>query len=185
MSDSRLFRYLHELVRLERYPLLRRWHHLGRDKALLAFDRDAVARAVAIGFFFGILTPVAQILFTLIVAIAVRANVLVAAGSTLITNPIILPFVYYLAYRIGLFLTGRGWEAEGGAQEALRDVTESEEAAARALEVASWFETLTAWATSVGLPLLVGVVTLAVAAALTGYVVVQVAWGWIARFRER
>src|SRR5690606_26644078 len=61
MSSSRFIRYLQEVTRLGRYPSLKRWHHLDRDRALFAFDRRAVARGVAIGCFFGILTPVAQI----------------------------------------------------------------------------------------------------------------------------
>ena len=105
---------------------------------------------MAVGFFFGILTPVAQIIFALVAAIAVRANLLVAAASTMITNPFILPFVYYYAYRIGAVLTGRGGERAV-------DVELSEEAAGRALDVASWLPTLAEWASSVGLPLVIGV----------------------------
>lgn len=186
MSGSRFLSYLQEVTRLDRYASLKRWHHLGRDRALFAFDRHAVARGVAIGFFFGILTPVAQIVFSLVAAIAVRANLLVAAGSTLITNPFIMPFVYYLAYRIGLFLLGGGAGATAEEQtEALQDMVDSEEAAELAFEVTHWFQTLTDWAASVGLPFLVGVVTLAAGTALTGYVIVYAGWGLIARWRGR
>ena len=186
MSGGRLLRYLDEVTRLDRYPALRRWHHRGRDKALIAFNRDSVARAVAIGFFFGILTPVAQIVFSLVAAIALRANLLVAAGSTLITNPFIMPFVYYLAYRIGLFLLGGGADPSPQEQtEALQDLMDSEEAAELAFEVTHWYETLTQWVESVGLPFLIGVVTLATCAALTGYLVVYAGWGLIARRRGK
>ena len=186
MSGGRLLRYLDEVTRLDRYPALRRWHHRGRDKALIAFNRDSVARAVAIGFFFGILTPVAQIVFSLVAAIALRANLLVAAGSTLITNPFLRPFVYSLAYRIGLFRLGGGAEPTPQEQtEALQDLMDSEEAAELAFEVTHWYETLTQWLESVGLPFLIGVVTLATCAALTGYLVVYAGWGLIARRRGK
>ncbi len=182
---NRVLQYLLDLARIERYSVLRRWHHLGRERAFLSFDRDSVARAVAIGFFFGILTPVAQILFSLVVAVAVRANLVVAAGSTLITNPFVMPFVYYFAYRIGLFLLeGGGTPSAADQAEVLADAAESEEAASMALEVTGWFDTLIDWATSVGPPFLVGVVTLAAGTSLVGYAAVHAVWELVERLRR-
>jgi uncharacterized protein (DUF2062 family) len=180
-----LLDHLHDLVRIERYGFLKPWHHRAKDRALFAFTRTSVARGVAIGFFFGILTPVAQIVFSVLAAIAFRANVLVAGASTLITNPFVMPFVYYAAYRTGLVITGRGADRITRAEEAaaLNDVAESEEAASQALDVGDWFPTLLDWAVSVGPPLIIGVVTLAVALAAAGYAIVYVAWGLLARWR--
>ena len=160
-------------MRLDRYPLLKRFHPRISDRALWSFNRGAVARAVAVGFFFGILTPVAQIIFALVAAIAVRANLLVAAASTMITNPFILPFVYYYAYRIGAVLTGRGGERAV-------DVELSEEAAERALDVASWLPTLAEWASSVGLPLVIGVAVMSASVSLVGYLTVHSVWRIVA-----
>ncbi len=61
-------------------PLLNRpwlWH----------FNRKSVAAGVGIGVFFGFLIPVLQIAFSAIVAIVLRANLPVAAISTLVSNP--------------------------------------------------------------------------------------------------
>lgn len=182
---KRLKQYVERLVHSDN-RLLRPFQRQLRSPLLWRFNQRSVARGIAIGFFFAILTPVAQTVFAVAAAIALRANVVVAAGSTLITNPFIMPFVYYLAYRIGLFLLGGGAEPSPQEQtEALQDLVDSEEAAELAFEVTHWYETLTQWAASVGLPFLVGVVTLAAGAALTGYLAVHVGWGLVARWRGK
>ena len=177
MTRRRLIEYLHDLARIERYPILKPFHRHAGEHALWAFTRDSVARGVAIGFFFGILTPVAQIVFALVAAIAIRANLVIAAGSTLITNPFTLPFVYYFAYHIGASLTGRSVSVAA-------DAAVSEQAAERALEVTSWAPTLLGWFSSVGFPLLTGVLCLALATALTGFLLVHTAWAFWAWLRR-
>ena len=157
--------------------MLARFHGRTHHSALLTFGRDAVARGVAVGFFFGILTPVAQIVFAIVGAIVLRANIMVAAASTLITNPFILPFVYYFAYRIGHFLTG---------QDAPRaaEIVASEDAAAHALDVPGWIPTLMDWVSAIGFPLVTGVLTLAVITALTGYLLVHLVWACVDLLRR-
>lgn len=178
MRNSRLHKQLHELARVERYRLLRPVRHHFKRPSLWTLTRHTVSRGVAVGFFFAILTPVAQFVFALIASLALRAHPLVAVASTLITNPFTLPFIYYYAYRIGATLTGR---AVSGA-----DVRVSEEAATRALEVTGWVPTLMNWFQSVGWPLIVGVLSLALTLALAGYLVVQATWIFIrSRVAER
>ncbi len=152
----------------------RRWL---RHRSLWSLEQDPVARGVAIGLFFGILTPVAQILFAAIAAVLLRANLPVAAASTLVTNPLTFPFVYYLAYRVGSFLSG---EEVSGA-----DVALSQEAASHAAEVSGWASALGNWVASIGVPLALGVVTLATAASLLGYLLVHAIWQWRDARRRR
>jgi uncharacterized protein len=181
MTRRRLIEYLHDLARIERYRILKPLHRHAGEHALFAFDRDRVARGVAVGFFFGILTPVAQIVFAIVAAITLRANLVVAVTSTLITNPFSLPFVYYFAYRIGSALTGR-------TAALAADAAVSEKAAERALDVGDWVPTLLAWVSSVGIPLMIGVLSLAMTAALLGYLLVHAGWAlWavIDRHRKR
>ena len=173
----RLTAFLHgSLAWVENHRLFRPWRHHFAKRSLWRFGRKEVARGVAVGLFFGVMTPVAQILFATIAAIVARANLLVAAGSTLITNPFTFPFVYYGAFRIGMFLTGPS-------RELAEDVAVSEEAANRALDVENWFTTLSDWMAAVGYPLLVGVFTLAFTLSLSGYVLTHVAWAIAARLR--
>jgi uncharacterized protein (DUF2062 family) len=152
----------------------RRWL---RHRSLWSLEQHPVARGVAIGLFFGILLPVAQILFAAVAAVLLRANLAVAAASTLVTNPLTFPFVYYLAYRVGSFLSGgRG---SGG------DVALSQEAAGHATDVGGWVAALGNWASSIGVPLAIGVVTLATAASLLGYLLVHAIWQWRDARRRR
>ncbi len=163
------------LLRMRALRPFRRWL---RHRALWTAQRDGVARGVAIGLFFGILIPVAQIFFAAIAAVVLRANLATAALATLITNPLTFPVVYYAAYRIGsILLPGNG--------AALRDVEMSEEAAEQALEVTGWIPTLLDWATSVGPALAAGLLVLAIGAAGTGYLLVHVAWGLVRLRRGR
>ncbi|MGL4189515.1 MAG: DUF2062 domain-containing protein, partial [Sphaerotilus sulfidivorans] len=67
-------------------------------------SRRAVALGAAIGVFFGFLIPIAQIPVSAAVAVALRANVPSAMASTLVTNPITFPPVYYAAWQVGGWL---------------------------------------------------------------------------------
>lgn len=161
----------------------RRWLH---HHALWERDRDAIARGAAIGVFFGLLVPVAQILFAAVSAILLRANLPVAAAATLVTNPLTFPLVYWLAYQVGIAIVGVPAAVTGtplAADEGSEDIGLSEEAASHALEVVSWFDTLFGWATSIGAPLAIGLGTLAVAGAVLTWMLVQGGWRLAQRLR--
>ena len=64
-------------------------------------DAQSVGRGVALGLFFGFLIPVAQIIFAVVAALFLRANPLVAALATLVTNRVTFRVIYLLAHRIG------------------------------------------------------------------------------------
>ena len=61
---------------------------------------------MAVGIFFGLLVPIAQIPLSVGAAIVMRANVPAAVSSTLVSNPLTFAPIYYLAYRTGLLVTG-------------------------------------------------------------------------------
>ena len=87
MRSIGLSGYLRRSLRwIENHRWFRPWRHHFARGALWSFDRSSVARAVAIGLFFGVMTPVAQIVFATFAAIAFRANLLISAGSTLVSN---------------------------------------------------------------------------------------------------
>ena len=142
-------------------------HRLDDDR-LWHLDRGSVARAVAIGLFFGLLIPVAQFLFAIGTAIALRGNVAVAAAATLVTNPFTFPPIYWAAYQIGRVLLGRpDSEASALAAEAETEAL---------LSRAGWLDTLWAFVQGTGAPLLVGLATLAVSAAALGFCLVWLLW---------
>jgi uncharacterized protein (DUF2062 family) len=172
MHPVRFKRLLLNVTRLRRGQLLRPLRHRLRNEGLWSFEHHSVAKGAAIGVFFAILFPVAHVLFAIVAAIALRANVVVAMLTTFISNPITMPILYYSAYRIGALVIRR--EAHDPPVEALES---AKEAAQAALEVRHWFPALLDWMSSVGAPTAVGIVTLACVAAVTVYALVFAIWG--------
>ena len=68
------------------------------------WSRRTVAMGAAIGVFFGLLIPVAQIPASAVFAALLRANLPAAALGTLITNPLTTAPLYYVMYRLGRWI---------------------------------------------------------------------------------
>lgn len=77
---------------------------LGHPK-LWHWSRRGVAMGVALGVFFGLLIPIAQIPISVGAAVILRANIPAAAASTLVTNPITFGPIYFAAYKLGTIVT--------------------------------------------------------------------------------
>lgn len=133
-------------------------------------SRRGIALGAAIGVFFGLLIPLAQIPVSAAVAVAMRANLPAAVASTLVTNPLTFAPVYYAAYRVGSAVLGEPDavlppppagqpEADGGAAPA-----------------GSWLERTRDRLFGMGKPLLLGLFLFAVGFGGLVYVVVHLAW---------
>lgn len=144
---------------------------------LWQFNRRAVAGGATIGLFFGILFPVLQIFLAAFAAIVWRVNLPVAAFTTLVTNPLTFPPIYYLAYRLGTVLTGAVSPAAAVDGDIVAVV-------ATAADV-GWLARLIDWIQAVGLPLALGLFVLASVTALLGYVTVNLVWKLRIRFNWR
>jgi uncharacterized protein (DUF2062 family) len=142
-------------------------HHLEDDRPW-HMGRDSVARAVAIGLFFGILLPFGQFLFAVATAIWLRGHVAIAAASTLVSNPLTFPPLYWFAFRLGRAVLG---EPPDDAAAAGVEARTEEELATDGWLTGTW-ETVQ----SAGVPLLVGLALLAVVASVTGYALVWLLW---------
>jgi uncharacterized protein (DUF2062 family) len=161
-----------------------RW--LGRFGAYLHhpnlwhLNRHSVAGGVALGLAAGLVPGPLQMLSALVFAILLRVNLPVALLTTLYTNPFTIVPLYLLAYHYGALLLG-----ESGHPTTVK-----------AFEM-DWLhlgDSLTAmlqWTLSLGPPLAVGLVALALTLAVIGYGAVQAAWrthvafAWRARARRR
>lgn len=144
-------------------------HHL-EDERLWHMERGSVARAVAIGLFFGLLLPVAQFLFAVGCAIWLRGHVAVAAGATLITNPLTFAPVYWLAHRLGSVLLGRD------AQDAERQAQAVEAQTEAAAATQGWVEAAWDVIAGAGAPLALGLAVMAVFGAALGFALVWLLW---------
>jgi uncharacterized protein (DUF2062 family) len=158
-------------------PFSRHLHH----HFLWQFNRRAVAGGVAVGLFFGILVPFAQIFLAVFAAISLRVNLPVAAFSTLISNPLTFPPIYYLAYRLGNILTG----STRPPPDAHIDADIKEVVAIQQGEVSGWLPNLADWLQTIGMPLATGLIVLAVSSACVGYFAVNTLWKIRSRRRWR
>ena len=140
------------------------------------FSRKGISLGLALGIFFGLLIPVAQIPFAAAMAVALRANVPMAVASTLVTNPVTFGPVYYGAYRLGKAVLGENAPTEREIKselQAAQDESPAIEGPGNRLRHAF------AQLTTVGKPLVVG---LAIVASLSGIAVYFLVSGvWILR----
>ncbi|MBS3960736.1 MAG: DUF2062 domain-containing protein [Sandarakinorhabdus sp.] len=133
------------------------------------FNRRAVACGAALGLFAAFAIPVAQTPFAALFAVGVRANLPVAALSTFVTNPLSVPFLYYLAYLVG------------------RTVLQMKSNSVFAIAPdAGLFERTLNWIITLAGPTYVGLLIFAVVGAAIGYLGVQIGWRiWVGRKRRR
>jgi uncharacterized protein (DUF2062 family) len=68
------------------------------------FNRRSVPRAVALGLFVAPIIPVAHTLVAALLALPVRANIVIALMITLVINPVTIPPFYYAAFQVGRVL---------------------------------------------------------------------------------
>jgi len=153
-----------ESIRQSRF--IARFGALLHHPNLWHLNRHSAAGGMAAGLFAGLVpgsNPV-QFAMAALLAIAFRVNLPVAVIVTLYTNPFTIVPIYLVAYTMGAFLLP-GEHAPVTMPPAL-DWT----------HLGDWLHALGAWAFSLGKPLVVGLVALAVILAALGYAFVQLAW---------
>ncbi|MCW5954531.1 MAG: DUF2062 domain-containing protein, partial [Propionibacteriaceae bacterium] len=163
-------RYLPTRDQLLRQRLLRPFASLLGQTHLWHFNRRAVAAGLAIGLFFGLLAPVAQIFLAAGTAILLRANLPVAALATLVTNPLTTPPLYLAAYHLG------GWLLQRSSSPAGFPWRSSD---------LGWWAGIMQWAGTVGPAVGVGLAVIAVTSSAMGYLIVHVAWRVAIQIRRR
>jgi hypothetical protein len=83
------------------HPWLKPIAHHVLDPKLWRMHHESVARGAAIGVFWAFMLPVGQILVAVAHSAWWRGNIPVAAGMTLVTNPLTIGFWLWLAYKAG------------------------------------------------------------------------------------
>jgi uncharacterized protein (DUF2062 family) len=143
---------------------------------LWRMNRRGVALGAALGVFFGLLIPIAQIAFAAAFAVVLRANLPVAAAATLVSNPLTYAPIYVAAYRVGASLLGEP------ASEATAAAIEEKVEIAEPLD-RGWWQRFS----GVAKPIALGAAVLAAAGAAIAYVLALLAWRmWLlARLRRR
>lgn len=145
--------------------MLRRLGPRLQDPQLWYVNRRSVARGMAIGTFFGLMIPLAQIPAAVLAALILRGNLWIAAISTLISNPLTYAPLYYFAYRLGADVLGR--------PELRVPPPEQVEAT---ISTMSSFAQAWQWISGIGQPLLLGMGIMAVTGATLAYFGTLLVW---------
>ena len=168
----------HESVRQNRY--IRFFGTALHHPNLWHLNRKSVAGGTAIGLFCGLVPGPLQMLSAALFAILFRVNLPVAVILTWYTNPFTIVPLYYIAYKLGMFVTGgSGKILPGGDLDLL------------ALPIMEWIPALYHWVASMGRPFVLGLFLLALILAVAGYLVAIAAWrvhvtlAWNKRRRTR
>lgn len=154
-----------------------RWLH---HPNLWHLNRRSVPGAFAIGLFTGLIPGPLQMLGALLLSIPLKQNIPVALVTTFYTNPFTIVPIYIVAYKYGALLLGRHGAAAKIAFFEM-DWGDWTGSAYRMME----------WAISLGKPLAVGLVALALTLAAVGYFVARIGWrlyviaAWRARGKRR
>lgn len=153
-----------DTVRSKRYVAM--FGSLLNHPNLWGFNRVSVPGAVAVGLFSGLVPGPLQMITALLIAIPLKKNLPVALVTTFYTNPLTIAPLYLTAYGYGRLLMG---------------MTDHHAAKVEPFDWdwAHWidsFEAMVGWMLSLGTPLAIGLVALALTLALVGYFAVQ--WGW-------
>ena len=165
-----LKRHLPTRDTIDSYRLLRPFARRLRHPSLWHMNHRSVPRAISLGLGIGIIMPFMHIPLAALLAIPARANVMIAAASTLVVNPLTIPPMYYAAYRIGR------WELRHDA-----GVIDPTAAAAAGGELGK----MLFWAHHASGPIALGILTMAASAAALGYAVAAISWRMRVKARWR
>lgn len=127
---------------------------------LWRFTRRSVPRGIALGIFAAFIIPLGQTLVAVVLALPSRANLPLAAVTTLVTNPLTLPFWLFVANKVGHFTLKIDAATMGAANESV--------GSGWVQDLAQWAEV--AWVTAFGF------VVLAVVGAALGYLLAGFFW---------
>ena len=141
------------------------FRHLLHDQRLWGIRRRTVVPAFAIGLFIAFMPTPGHTLMGALLALAFRVNIPIAAIATWVSNPLTMGPMYYFAYRLGRNLL----------KTPLREFQ---------------FEMSWDWVShtfvTIWQPMLLGCVILGIAAAVVGYITLDLFWrSSIANYKNR
>lgn len=141
---------------------IRPFAHRLTHPLLWQMNRRSIARGVALGLLAGFLIPLGQTPAAAVLAMTMRANVIIAAAATLVTNPLTFPPIYFAAYKTGQRLLSG-------------PLIEMDEAGL-----------LRSWLFGLAAPTALGLLIFGLVSAALGYQFVRLGWRWrVARRWQR
>ena len=163
MPRKHFRKYLPTYDRVLENRFIARFGSLLHHPNLWHLNRDSVAGGVAVGLFAGLVPGPLQILTALLIAVPLRVNLPVAMVMTFYTNPFTIGPLYLVAYQIGKWIVGG-------------DAMVTHAPAMDWAHFSLWMESFLTWMLSLGKPLAIGLVVLAISLSILGYFAAQLAW---------
>ena len=151
----------HETVQQSRW--LRPFSRTLLHPRLWHLNRHSAAGAIAVGLFCGLIPGPFQMLGAAIGCVALRVNLPLALLTTLYSNPITIVPLYIAAYAIGARITG-----DHGNFVKPPELAD--------LQIGAWMNAIGEWMLDLGQPLALGLLVMAAAFSLLGYIGVKTAW---------
>lgn len=137
-------------------------------------SRRSVAGGVAVGLFCAMIPGPFQMPAGAVGALLFKVNLPSALLMTLVTNPLTIVPLHYLAFRIGQWVLGNGQSFVSPPGWADGD------------SLMQWVDQLVHWMIGLGEPLFLGLFLLATTLAMVGYFSVSTLWHWqVFRHRSR
>ncbi|HHQ40957.1 MAG TPA: DUF2062 domain-containing protein [Chromatiales bacterium] len=106
MPKRFLRKHLPDHTTFRDHPHLARFGHRLHDPNLWHLNRRSVAGGFAAGLFMAWVPVPFQMVLAAAAAIALRVNLPIAVVTVWVTNPVTMPPLFYLAYKVGAMLLG-------------------------------------------------------------------------------
>ncbi|MFN3616489.1 MAG: DUF2062 domain-containing protein [Aquabacterium sp.] len=173
---ERLRKHLPKPEHLQQSPWLKWLGPTLFQPRLWHVSRRGLAMGMALGMFFGLLVPIAQVPLSAAAAVVLRANVPAAIVSTMVTNPVTFGPIYYGAWRLGTMVLGRSEARYTPQDHAVMDDQ---------IPAKDWWSWFKGWVSGVGKPLVLGLALLACGVGLLTYYLVSLVWVLRVRRKRR
>lgn len=142
---------------IKNHPSLAFLTPLLSDPNLFHLNRYSVSMAFAVGLFLAFFPTPGQMFLAGLVAFYLRCNITIAVGLTWITNPITIPPLFFITYKIGT------WALDTPTMD---------------FEIAFTWEWINSELRRIWKPLLVGSVIAGTSCAVISYTTIQLIWRW-------
>ena len=107
MPKKMIRRFMPSPQTIKEHKSLRFLGEILHEPNLWHLNRHAVAKAFLIGIFVAFIPMPFQMLLAAALAVWFNCNLPIAVALVWITNPLTMPFFFYLTYRVGAFLLNR------------------------------------------------------------------------------
>ena len=146
-------RFLKPFMPILKHPNL--WH----------INRRSIAGGVALGIIGGMIPGPLQILTATLLAVICRVNLPIAVFATFYTNPFTIGPLYWLAFKLGSWVSGVAGRPDIPPMPSFQT-----------LPLSDWAYAMYLWVLSLGTPLLIGLPILTAILALLSYFAVSFGW---------